>query len=231
MPSGTYNFAPSNGELVLAAYDRIQVRPPSLRQEHMVAARRELNFMFAEWANKGPNLWEVTRTQLTLTQGTAAYSVPSRVIVITDGSIVLNFGTANESRRYIPPISRTEYLSFANQQVQAPPTTYWFDRLISPTVTFWPVPDGNGPYVFDYFAYTQQQDANLAAGETPDIPYRWLDAIVAGLAHRLCRSYGTPELEAVRKADAMEAYSVAAAQDTENVNFNVLPMIGNYYRY
>lgn len=227
--SGTFSFSPSNGELVLAAYERIQIRSPSIRQEHMLSARRELNFLFIEWDNKQVNLWEVIRTQTTLTAGTATYSVPAKTIMVLDASIVLNFGTSSESRRIITPLSRSEYLSFANQQTQGPPTSFWFDRLISPTITFWPVPDSSGPYTFDYFSCVQIQDANLAGGETPDVQIRWFDAIVAGMAHRLARIY-MPQLEAQRKADAMEAWVIAATQDNENVPFTLAPTINSYYR-
>jgi hypothetical protein len=227
--SGTYNFAPSNGELVLSAYERIQIRAPEIRQEHMFTAHRELNYMFSSWSNMTPNLWEVIRTQTTLVKGTATYSIPPQFIMILDASIVLNFGLANESRRYITPISRTEYLSFSNQQVLGPPTVFWFDRLISPTVTFWPVPDQNSTYTFDWYGCTQQFDANLAGGETPDIPYRWIDALVAGLAHRLSRVYA-PQLEQQRSADADKAWEAAAAQDTENVGFMLAPGLAQYYR-
>jgi endonuclease YncB( thermonuclease family) len=227
--SGTYDFAPSNGELVLSAYERIQIRAPALRQEHMLSARREVNYMFGEWANRGVNLWEVLRTQTTLTAGTASYSISGKTIMILDASVVLNFGQADESRRYITPISRTQYLSFANQQTQGPPTSYWFDRLISPTITFWPVPDSNGPYTFDYFSCTQIQDANLASGETPDVPYRWFDPIVAGMSHRLARIYAPP-LEQQREKDAEKAWGFAAMQDTENVPVSFAPAIGGYYR-
>jgi hypothetical protein len=227
--SGTYQFFLTNGSVVLSAYERIQIRAPELRQEHMLSGANEFNLMFAHISNLQPNLWKVTRTQTTLTQGTASYSIPVQTVMILDASIVLNFGTANESRRYITPFSRTEYLSLSNQQISAPPTQFWFDRLTSPTITFWPVPDGNGPYTFDYFSCLQVQDANLPGGETPDVPYRWLDFCVAGLAHRLSRIY-TPSLEQMRKADADEAWRVAAAQDTENVGLMLAPQLNSYYR-
>ena len=226
--SGTYAFAPSNGEIVLAAYERIDIRAPSLRAEHMQSARREINFLFSQWSNQGVNLWEVVRTQTTLVSGTATYSLTPQTVLILDGSVVLNYGLQNESRRYITPISRTEYLSYANQQTPGPPTVFWMDRLIAPTVTFYPVPDSSGPYVFDFFSVTQIQDANLASGETPNIPYRWLDAMTAGMAHRLSRIYA-PTLEAVRKADAQEAWAIAATQDTENVPLMLAPMLSSYY--
>jgi hypothetical protein len=213
---------------VLAAYERIQIRTPEIRQEHMQSARRECNFMFSDWSNRGVNLWEQLRTQTTLTQGTATYSINAKTIMLLDCSIVLNFGQSNESRRYITPISRSEYMTYANQQTQSTPTVYWFDRLISPTITFWPVPDGNGPYTFDYYSYTQIQDANLASGETPDVPWRWNDAIVAGMSHRLARIYAPP-LEVLRKTDAMEAWQVAATQDTENVPIRFVPAAAVYF--
>jgi hypothetical protein len=233
--SGQFSFSPSNGELVLAAYERIQIRAPSIRQEHMQSARRELNFMFSAWSNQGVNLWEQLRTQTTLTQGTASYSITPQTIMLLDVRIALNFGLSNESARYITPISRTEYMSYPNQQTQGPPNVYFFDRLISPTVTFYPVPDGNGPYTFDYFSYTQIQDANLAGGETPDVPLRWFDAIIAGMAARLCKIYPPPGVDAMafetmRKTDAKEAWTIAATQDVENVPTSLVPALSSYFR-
>ncbi len=73
------------------------------------------------------------------------------------------------------------------------------------------------------------QDANLPGGETPDVPYRWIDAIVAGLAHRLSRIYA-PQMEQLRKADAVDAWTTAATQDVENVALTLAPSIGLYYR-
>lgn len=227
--SGTYNFNIANGNLSLAAYERIQVRAPEIRQEHMQSAYRELNFLLAAMSNQTPNLWKVQRNQTTLAAGVATITLQSSVVILLDASIVLNFGTTSESRRYITPISRTEYLSYANQQTPGPPTVFWFDRVITPTVTFYPVPDGNGPYTFDYFTCLQVQDANLTSGETPDVPYRWLDALCAGLAHRLARIYAPP-LEAQRKTDAQEAWQLAATQDVENVPLVLAPNLSNYYR-
>jgi hypothetical protein len=74
------------------------------------------------------------------------------------------------------------------------------------------------------------QDANLAGGETPDLPYLWLDWFVAGMAHRLSRPYSTPEIEKMRKADAVEAWTIAATQNVENVSLTLSPNIGSYYR-
>lgn len=227
--SGTYNFTVTNGEAVLAAYERLQVFAPQLRVEHMVTARREMNLLLAEASNKQVNLWKVELLSINLTQGTSTYSVPDRTVMILDGYVSLNNGQSTQTDRYVTPISRTEYASYGSKSTQGPPTTYWFDRLISPTITFWPVPDGNGPYVFNYYTCSQMQDAGIQNAETPDLPYRWLDWFVAGLSHRLARTYA-PTMEAIRKADAAEAWAIAATQDVENVPMSIAPALGGYYR-
>lgn len=227
--SNQYNFSPSNGEMVLAALERIQVRGPSVRQEHLMTARREINFLMAGWSNKSPNLWEVTLRSQALTQGAATYSINPNTVMMLDVVISLDNGTSDQTDRLITPLSRTDYMSIANKSTQGFPTSFWFDRLLSPTVTLWPVPDGNGPYTLNYYCCTQMQDANLQSGETPDIPYLFLDAMVADLSYRLARVYN-PQLEAMRKSDAAEAWVIAAAQNTENTPLSIAPSIGGYYR-
>jgi hypothetical protein len=126
-------------------------------------------------------------------------------------------------------VSRTEYASFSNKTTPGRPTSYWFDRLLSPTITLWPVPNASG-YTLKYYRCIRTQDANLPGGETPDIPILWLDWMIAGLAHRLARPYATAEVEKLRKADADEAWTIAATQNVENVATTLAPSIGSYYR-
>jgi len=229
--SGTYNFSVSNGEVVLAAYERIKIFAPSIRVEHMMTARRELNFLLAEAANKQVNLWKVDKVSVPLINGQAEYAVDPKTVMILDGWITTGVSSPSDANDiYIVPISRTEYASFANKQTPGRPTCYWFDRLISPTVTMWPVPNQNNNYVFNYYRCVQMQDANLAGGETPDLPYLWLDWFVAGMAHRLSRPYSTTEIEKLRKADAVEAWTIAATQNVENTPLTLSPNIGSYYR-
>lgn len=233
--SGTYNFSVSNGEAVLAAFARVKIYRPAILQEHMLNARNELNFLLSSWSNKQVNLFKVEALSIPLVQGTATYSVPGRVVMILDAYRSLNNATANQSDNYVTPMSRTEYASLSNKFNQAPPVQYWFDRLIAPTVTFYPVPDGNGPYVFNYYACVQMQDASLPSGETPDLPYRWYDALVSGLAHRFSRIYPPAGVDALafetkREADADKAWGIAATQDVENVPMTLAPGIGGYYR-
>lgn len=226
--SGTYNFSLTNGEAVISAYERCQVRMPSLRQEHWRSARVEMNLLLADFSNKGVNLWKVELITVTLVDGTAVYDVPSRVVMILDAYLTQNNGETTQTDIYITPISRTDYASYASKFTAGQPTVYWFDRLIAPTITTWPVINSTG-YVINYYACSQVQDAALSGGQTPDIPYLWNDAFVAGLAHRLSRIYA-PTLEAQRKDDAMAAWVTAATQNVEAVPVKMQPNIGRYYR-
>lgn len=226
--SGTYTYSLSNAEAVIGAFERVGVRAPEIRQEHMLTARRELNDLFVELSNRQVNLWHVEQLSVSLVQGTATYSIPTRVVMILDAYRTINNGASNQTDIYLTPLSRTIYASIAQKKTQGPPTSYWFDRLINPTITTWPVTDSGGPYVFNYYAVSQIQDANLPGGETPDLPYRWLGVLLTGLAYRLARVYA-PALEAQRKADYAEAWGFAATQDTENVPVTFTPQLSSYY--
>lgn len=227
--SGTYSFAPNNGSLVLSALERIRVRAPSVRQEHMVTAKNELNYLLVSFGNLQPNLWKVEQITTSLSAGNGNYAAPARVVMILDAWVTTGSGTPAAVDLYIAPMSRTEYASLASKSTAGRPTTFWFNRLISPEINLWPVPDSSGPYVLKYYACVQMQDANMPGGETPDVPYLWLDALVAGLAYRLARVYA-PDLEAVRKMDAKEAWDIAATQNVENTDLFLVPGLSSYYR-
>lgn len=227
--SGAYNFTSTNGETVINAFERIGVRAPSIRQEHMVSARHAMNMLLVEADNRQVNLWTVQQNSFPLINGTAVYTLPNNVVLVLDAWVTTNSGSTNATDLYVTPVSRTEYASYANKQTPGRPTQYWLNRQITPQLTMWPVPDASGPYVFNYYACIQIQDANLAGGETPNLPTRWLDWFEAGLAHRLSRIYA-PQLEDKRKEDAKEAWIVAATQDTEPVPLALNCTIKTYYR-
>lgn len=227
--SGTYAFSPSVGELVLSSYARCQIRRPEITAEHMMDARNEANLLQVEWSNRGVTLWTVDLQSIALTENVATYDVNASTITILDAFIRTTSNGVNTDR-YIGPVSRSEYAAFPNKTGNpAPPTVYWYDRLIAPTVTVWPVPDGNGPYTLYFYRYRQIQDANIPSGVTPEVPYRWLDAAVAGLAARLA-TIRRPDLSTSLDAKAERAFGIAANQDVEGVPFFITPGLGTYYR-
>lgn len=251
----TYAFSPSIGELVLYSYGMIGVRRTAILQEHMADAHMAVNLMFGEWANRGVNLWEVKLQSTALVQGTATYTVPANSAMILDAYIETSgsggssgsgsdfssdFGSdfgppsgsstsANPIDRVITPISRTEYSAQPNKQLQAAPTLYWYDRTIAPTITLWPVPDGNGPYTLFYYYVSQVGDANYAGGQAPDIPYLWLRALASGLSAELSPIYA-PDRETARRADAERSFQLAADWNVENVGVYLSPGLSSYFR-
>jgi hypothetical protein len=228
MSSGTTTFALSNASIALAAYSRIQIRRTAMLAEHMADAYNEFNLMQVKFNNLAPpNLWKVDLVTLPLIAGQTTYAVDASTIQILDA--YLTYDSSPQSDRLIFPISRTEYASYPNKTSQGVPSVFWFDRLISPTITLWLVPDATATYTLKYYRCSQIQDANFPSGETPDVVFnRWLDAMVSELSYRLARIW-KPELEQVRKADAQEAWSVAATNDTENVSLALLPQLSGYY--
>ena len=227
--SGTYNFNPGLGEITLYAYNLIGVRNTAVLQEHMEAARMATNMMLARWANQGVNLWKVDLVTTPLVTGQSTYAVDSKTVVILD-AYVTNDQTGENIDRIILPISRTEYASYPNKEQQGFPTVFWFDRLLSPTVTLWPVPNvDNGPSTLKYYRVTQIQDSNLQNGQTVDIPYLWLEAFAYGLALRLAQVW-RPEFVMTMKPFADEAYQIAADQNVETAQQYISPMISGYFR-
>lgn len=223
--SGTYAFNPALGEIVLYAYQNIGVRPTSVLQEHMESARMATNMMLSRWSNQGVNLWAVDLITVPLIEGQATYAVDGNTIMVLDAYTTTSSGID----RVIMPISRTEYASYPNKTQQGFPTSYWFDRLVSPTITLWPVPDGSSATILKYYRVRQIQDSNLQNGENVEIPYRWLEAFADGLAYRLARIW-SPQMAPDLKGQADESYQIAAEQDVEAVNTYISPMIGGYFR-
>jgi len=226
--SGTYTFNPSGGDFILTAFDRIQIRATEIEQTQLQRAIMELNFALTRFNTlPGQNLWTIDLQSVSLVQGTATYSVPDDTRMIL--SAYVRYSSNPTLDRYMFPISRDEYAAISTKDTEGFPSQYWFDRLISPTITFYLVPDNAFPYVFYYYRARQIQDAQIADGQNLELPIRFFDAITADLAHRLARIY-KPELETARKADRDEAWSIAAAEDTEWTPLYVTPGLSGYYR-
>lgn len=227
--SGTTAYNPILGELFLTAFSRIQVKRTELTPQHMQDARNEANLAQVEFVNAGVLLWKQVLNTFTMVAGQATYNVPASTIMVLDLYISPNGGGNAGQNRLIFPFSRTDYASLADPLEPGFPTSFFFLRTVAPTLTFWPVPDNNTVYQCSYWSYQQIQDANPANGGNADLQYRFLDAYVAKLAHRLSRMYA-PALEAQRKADAVEAFDLAMKQDTENVAIYINPGLAGYFR-
>ncbi len=225
--SGTFDFFPSTGEIGLTAFGRVGVKRTSVTASHMAELRNAANLLLSEWSNQTPNLWVVDLITEPLVAGTATYDVPPETVMILD--MYISYGTPSTDK-IIFPVSRSDYAAYPDKTIQSVPTAFWFDRLIAPTFTLWPVPDSAFTYTAKYYSVRQTYDANLNSAQAPEIPYRFLEAFTAGLAWKLSEIYA-PMLEDKLFARYQRAWGIASAQDVENVPIYITPGIGGYFDY
>jgi hypothetical protein len=222
--SGTFTFAPSLGELVIAAFARCGVRRTELTNQHMSDARMEANLMMSDWAGDGINLWQVESASIPLIQGQVSYAIPSDRVFMLDIYI-----SENGFDRLIFPISRSDYVSFAQKTLQGYPTSYWYDRLIDPNLYIWPLADQTGVYTLTYYYMRQAMDSELANGTQPEVPWYYLDAFAWGLASRLAYIYA-PDKVPVIQPRADKSWFRALQIGTENVPISMNVAMRGYFR-
>lgn len=225
--SGTTSFNPSLGEIVLYAYNRCGIRPTSILQEHMEAARMAANMVCADFSNRGVNLWRVDLVTTPLVSGAATYNVDPSTVVMLDAYIRTTVGGISTDRIMLP-ISRSEYASYSNKAQAGFPTVYWMDRLLAPTVTLWLVPDGTQTSL-NYYALQQIEDAGYTGGQTVDVPYLWMKAFSDALSVELAVVWA-PDRLAFLAPMADKSYEIAAEQNVENSNFYIGVGVSGYYR-
>lgn len=158
-----------------------------------------------------------------------------------DGQILNNGQVQTQTQAYgvdwqdyiLYPVSRTDYATQPDKQLQYRPTTFWVNRQRSPEVVFWNEPDNNGPYVFHLWVMQQFDDPQIDSGVGVDVPFRWLDAFAAGLAVRLFRKFPPPAASGILIADLRSEYEAAleaaSKEDIERVPFFITPGLSGYY--
>ena len=163
-----------------------------------------------------------------ITQGTAVYTLPNRTLAIPIVTIATGSGQSLVER-VLGPISAYEYQAMPNKNEQAPPTSYFFSLLDVPTLTFWPTPDGGGPYQANIQTFRQLQDVDLTSGQGVDNPYRFLDAFATSVAARLAESWAPAKADRLY-AMAERRMQLAQSRDQETTNMSILPGLQSYYQ-
>tara|TARA_R100001244_G_scaffold90342_1_gene68563 strand:- start:103 stop:774 length:672 start_codon:yes stop_codon:yes gene_type:complete len=170
-----------------------------------VTARRSLDIMFADWSNRGVQMWEVNKQTQTLTKGTNEYTLNSYDIDILDAYIERTInGTVTDYQ--LTRIDRNEYLSIPTKTTESRPTQFWLERLTTPVVHLYPTPENSTDKLI-YYSWQRIQDAGASSNDT-DIPSRFIPCLVSGLAYYLCIKKNIqklPVIQALYEKDLLNA--------------------------
>ena len=220
--SGTSTFSLDFPELVEEAFERAG---SELRSGYdLKTARRSMNLLFADWANRGINLWTIDSGTINLVPGTATYVLPADTVDLIDHVIRTGAGnTSTQADLTCTRISSSTYATLPNKLSQARPLQIWIQRLEAPQFTLWPVPDASQTYQIVYWRLRRLQDAGNGAN-TPDVPFRFLPALVAGLAYYLALKLpnGMDRL-GMLKQQYDEAWQLASDEDREKATLRLVP--------
>ena len=221
--SGTDSFNLQLTEIVEDAFERCGLE---MRTGYdLRTARRSLNLMTIEWANRGINLWTIEQGEIVLETGQTTFALPSDTIDLLDHVIRQNNGGPNQIDINISRISVSVYSTIPNKTQTGRPVQIYIQRLNTPQFTVWPVPDTAYIYTLKYWRLRRIQDVGNNGDITADMPFRFIPAVTAALAYQIAlkRPDVAPDRVAMLKALSDEAYQLAADEDREKAPQRFVP--------
>ena len=222
--TGTTNFDLDFVEVAEEAWERAG---REMRSGYdLRTARRSMNLMTIEWQNRGINLWTIDEGTVSLTSGTAQYTLPADTVDLLEQVIRTGSGSTQQDLT-INRISVSTYASIPNKTTTGRPIQFWIERLVdAPRINVWPVPDSND-YIFKYWRIRRIEDAGRGV-QTADMPFRFLPCLVAGLAYHIAMK--VPELAQrvpMLKAAYEEEFDRAASEDRTKTSARFVPSLGH----
>ncbi len=236
--SGVANLTLDIAELVEEACERAGLELRTGYQ--MRTARRSLNLLSMEWANRGLNLWTVDQQEVLLVPGQATYELPEDTIDMIEQVVRVN--TSGQNTDYnLERISVSTYAQIPNKASQARPVQIYVQRIgggaapltgaeVNSKFTLWPVPDQ--AYSVVYWRLRRLQNTGDSASNTMDVPFRFVPALVAGLAYNMALKSSRPEVRGnipFLKQAYEEAFDLAAAEDRDRSSVRFVPWTGTGY--
>lgn len=217
--SGTTTFNLDLTQIVEEAFERCGVEMKS--GYDLRTARRSLNLMFADWANRGLNMWTFEQGTIPLVASTAEYTLPTDTVDLLE--IYYRTGSgATQLDRSLTRISLPTYAAIPSKNMEGDPYQVLVNRVGAPSVTVWPVPKAGTTASIVYWRMRRIQDAGTGANSM-DVPFRFLPAMVAGLAYYLALKLGAMDRVNLLKAQYDEAWIFAAEEDREKASVRFVP--------
>ena len=223
--SGVSSYNPDFDEIITEAYERcgLQVRDGY----DVLSARRSLNLMFAEWANRGLNLYTIEQRQVVLVANTFEYTLPSDTVDVLSAVIRTNSGQSDQQDITIDRIGSAEYLHIPNKLTTSRPAQFFVQRTVPAKLFLYPAPDATQTYIFRYYGIRRIEETG-AVTNTADISFRFLPCLTAGLAYYLAVKKA-PDRIAMLKQFYEEEFARAAAEDRERSSYFAVPTYTESY--
>ena len=223
--SNTVAFRPNIEDIINESFERCGLDIQTRTGDQAISARRSLNLLFSEWANRGINYWTVTQAELTLTKDVSVYDLPAGVLDFLD-VVIFNTADATRTDTIINRVTISEYNQIPNKTSTGRPNQYMLDKGRQTgsnniyKIYLWQTPNLN-TYKLNYWAMTQLDDVTLS-NQDSDIPYTWSECICAGLASKLSIKYA-PDKYPLLKSLYDEAFSLASQNDNDGVSLKLQP--------
>ena len=215
--SGTKTFALDIADTIEEAYELAGLEQRTGYDAR--TARRSMNIMFADWANRGVNLWTIEEVSLDLVQGTNQYNMNAYDIDILS-AVIRDSSTSPSTDIEIDRIGRQEFLNIPNKTTQARPTQYFVDRQITPVINIWPTPDSANYKLVSY--RIQRIDDVTTSAENPEVPSRFIPCMVSGLAYYIALKKN-PQKAGILKQQYEQDFKLAADEDRNRASLMLTP--------
>ena len=221
--SSTANFDLSIDDIAEEAFERcgLQIRSGY----DVTTARRSLNLMLAEWANRGLNLWTIQKQEKTLPANTTSLTAANlfgagandsqQIVDITD--VIIRDSSNNDYST--TSISRATYWNYTVKTTSGRPTQYYFERTINPTLYLYPAADS--AYTLIYYALVRMKDSGDYTNNN-EIPFRFLPCLSAGLAYYIAMKKAPDRIQLLKQIYEDE-FQRAADQDGERTSLFLTP--------
>ena len=223
--SGVSSYNPDFDEIITEAYERCGMQ---IRDGYdVLSARRSLNLMFAEWANRGLNLYTIEQRQVVLVANTFEYTLPDDTVDVLSAVIRTNSGQSDQQDITIDRIGSAEYLHTPNKYTPSRPAQFYVQRTVPAKLFLYPAPDATQSYIFRYYGIRRIEETG-AVTNTADISFRFLPCLTAGLAYYLAVKKA-PDRIAMLKQFYEEEFARAAAEDRERSSYFAVPTYTESY--
>lgn len=222
--SGTATFNLDVAEIVEESFERLGPGNELRTGYDLKTARRSLNLMTVEWSNRGINLWTIEEGSIPLVTGQANYNIPADTIDLLEHVIRTGSGQ-NQTDINISRISNSTFSTIPNKNATGRPIQVWIDRQRdNPEINVWPTPDASQDYTFVYWRLRRIQDAGAGGTKTMDIPFRFLNCMVAGLAYYLSMKLPVdPQRRGELKMDYEQQLQMAQDEDRVKAPIRLVP--------